>query len=93
MSDKMREEFEAWFESAVKAVEEKIPANYSSAMRFCKETMWHGWQASRESLVIELPENHDVFTWSESGITILDSGYSDGAITKAIEAAGLKVKP
>ena len=44
--------------------------------------LWTGWQASRESLVIELPPSgadHDQF-WKDD-------------VIEAIEAAGLKVTP
>lgn len=49
---------------------------------------WIGWQASREALVIELPEK-----WGE--YTEVGSAVSDAIdeCREAIEAAGLKVKP
>lgn len=51
---------------------------------------WAAWQASRESLVIELPETIGVYAHPESDREwVLDPDD----VRAAIEAAGLKVKP
>ncbi|MBP0948920.1 hypothetical protein JTA33_00465 [Pseudomonas sp. 20GA0080] len=54
------------------------------------QTSWLAWQASREALVIELPD--DDYLNRES---VFVQGYIEGVrLTKeAIEAAGVKVKP
>ena len=89
MSDKMREEFERSpkfrgmdFRRAPEAPEYYLSPYANGA--------WDGWQASREALVIELPQSlmpADVDHHSD-----LPLMYG-GAVVATIEAAGLKVKP
>ena len=55
--------------------------------------MWDAWKASRAAIEVELPKDCDVQVYSESGITILDSGYSRIQLVRAIESSGVKVKP
>lgn len=43
MTDKMREEFEAWFRAE------------NESTLYC-ESQWRAWQASRAALVVEMPE-------------------------------------
>lgn len=71
MNDKMLEECRAHWEAAKP---DAVFADY-----------WEGWQASRESLVIELP---DYFDPNGSG----DRALWEDLVIEAIEAAGLKVK-
>jgi hypothetical protein len=84
MSDKMREEFEAW-------VKREWPAQSLSQFNdgeyqgFTVQHCWLAWQASRESLVIELPDYLDT---EKLGLP----AYDANAVDAAIEAAGLKVK-
>ena len=76
MSDLNREQFEEWFDE--------------SGFKKFKETAWGAWQASRECLVIELPEKARITDPSD----MLFIG-SNGAINKcrdAIQAAGVKTK-
>lgn len=76
MSDLNRKQFEEWFDE-------------SGFYKF-KETAWAAWEASRECLVIELPEKARITDPSD----ILFIG-SNGAINKcrdAIHAAGVKTK-
>ena len=76
MSGLNREQFEKWFEE-------------SGFYKF-KETAWAAWEASRECLVIELPEKARITDPSD----MLFIG-SNGAINKcrdAIHAAGVKTK-
>lgn len=76
MSDLNREQFEEWFDE--------------SGFKKFKETAWGAWQASRECLVIELPEKARITDPSD----MLFIG-SNGAINKcrdAIHAAGVKTK-
>lgn len=90
MIDKMREEFEAWYGTELRKIEAGMPEFTISAMRFNKEVLWQGWQASRDSLVIELAK--PIPEW---GTDNWGDGYKL-AIKRckdAIEAAGLKVKP
>lgn len=68
MSDKMREEFEAWFKARF----------WHECYEDVKHHLFAAWQASRESLVIELSPY---------------ISYDRELCIEAIEAAGLKVKP
>ena len=71
--EKMREEFEAWCDSV------GINATSQSGV-----WAWNGWNASRESLVIELPKS-----WPEDrGYTAMDAEE----VIAAIHAAGAKTK-
>jgi len=89
MTDKMREEFERSpkfrgmdFRRAPEAPEYYLSPYANGA--------WDGWQASREALVIELPDADGL-----NREHMLVQGFIEGvAHTRvAIEAAGLKVKP
>lgn len=76
MSDLNREQFEEWFDE--------------SGFKKFKETAWNAWQASRECLVVDLPEKARITDPSD----MLFIG-SNGAINKcrdAIHAAGVKTK-
>lgn len=98
-NDKMREEFEAKFPlPAGVAWKESIGMYEVVDIWKLDQTitigkynwLWEGWQASREALVIELPD--DDYLNRES---VFVQGYIEGVrLTKeAIEAAGVKVKP
>lgn len=81
MSDKMREEFEAWMLGTAKIVIGSTDP-YPSGL---ERGYWRVWQASRESLVIELPDHCCYDLPGEAYPVIQDC-------REAIEAAGLKVK-
>jgi len=91
MSDKMREEFEAYSGEheflSVCPVERSVSGKYKD---FDLQCAWETWQASRESLVIELPALKKPTSWES-----YDNAWNTtiGECRKAIEAAGLKVKP
>jgi hypothetical protein len=77
---KMREEFEAWAEANLGLSIRRTPSGaYQS---FGVYSAWEAWQASREALVIELPE--------PSGISADGFGYREACV-RAITATGLKV--
>lgn len=89
MSDLMREEFEAWFSVNVPDINNLAAARAVKHMMI-KELAFLTWQASREFLVIELPEKARITDPSD----MLFIG-SNGAINKcrdAIHAAGVKTK-
>lgn len=97
MSDLMREQFEKrypvpfnteWSEKMKRYVWNEKDNSLSAAMEHNK--IFDAWQASRESLVIELPEKARITDPSD----MLFIG-SNGAINKcrdAIHAAGVKTK-
>lgn len=84
-NDLMRKEFDAWFSNEmlrhVRAKEGVAMMTFFGA----KEILWIGWKASRESLVIELPE-HFEFDNPGEAVEVLKS------CREVIETAGLKVK-
>ncbi|MDY7559938.1 hypothetical protein QN366_04950 [Pseudomonas sp. CCC3.2] len=80
---KMREEFEAWsanheYLDGVE-IDRAVSGNYSDVDL---HHAWEAWQASRESLVIELPEIWD-FGPSE--------GYEHATLIECLKSQGLKV--
>lgn len=97
--EKMREEFEAAYLADITArtastvddgwLERNSNGDYRS---YRAAGAWWGWQASRESLVIELPKRCDkmdgIAVYAEEG-----DFYHRHDIRELIEAAGLKVKP
>jgi hypothetical protein len=80
-SEKMREEFEAWFEAN---------KNFMLGTRkVSKGDCFFIWQASRAAVVVELPAELPSVPWNAPA-----NSWND-ALRKsryAIEAAGLKVK-
>ena len=52
---------------------------------------WDGWQASRESLVIELPYADQEFEYRHGGTTYFDGPEYRAAVFKAVESHGIKV--
>lgn len=108
MSNKIREEFEAWAKPlCMEMFEAWMPAlahngeyrNQTTSM------LWKAWQASRELLVVELPEPQPFKVSAEESLDMDPDEFEalearHGAqwqtyskCKKAIEAAGLKVKP
>ena len=86
MSDLNREQFEEWFDE--------------SGFKKFKETAWGSWQASRECLVIELPDTKEIMPLSPGMYVhemrkIVDENKYTRAIDLArcaIHAAGVKTK-
>ncbi|CAM3351121.1 hypothetical protein SAMN04490207_6191 [Pseudomonas gessardii] len=93
MTDKMREEFEEWaFQCPWLGLSDECMARdeinggyYGLELH----AAWLAWQASREALVIELPD----YTSPYYGGDHFDECQYAADCEKAIEAAGLKVKP
>lgn len=82
MTDKAREEFEAWL---VKANRSCASARNDSGgySHYGTQSCWEAWQASREALVVEFP----VFDDYPASI---DAEMRE-SLRVVIEAAGLKV--
>lgn len=105
MSDKLREAFEAWSAEheflGVCPVERSTSGKYKD---FDLQCAWETWQASRESLVIELPEPQPFKISAEESLDMDPDEFEalearHGAqwqayskCKKAIEAAGIKCK-
>lgn len=95
MSDKMREEFEEWARSRSLDLAYR---NYPGVGQFyeCPRTLLalEAWQASRESLVVELPACEEGRCDSILEEAAQES-YNDALAEcrRAIESLGLRVKP
>lgn len=93
INNKMREEFEAWARKRSMDLEYR---NIPGVGQFyeCPRTLlaFEAWQASREALVIELPEERVARGYGEQVADAL--GFNDGVeyCREAIEAAGVRVK-
>lgn len=82
--DKSRQQFEEWFDNgyACSKLDEKL-------IKAIENVLWDVWQASRESLEIELPDLGDV---------ILDDYFVDGfndaisEVEKILISKGVKIK-
>ena len=97
MSDLIREEFDAWFLANAPKLSEKASWLDPDAMAI-RRLARHAWKASREFLVIELPEP---YVWDNDGgferESDPDSECSMALIPKidvmqSIHAAGVKTK-
>lgn len=62
MSDKIREQFEAWASTRRYRFELNADGSYYDS---CTYHAWQAWQASRTALVVELPEKWPLFTVDE----------------------------
>lgn len=99
MSDLMREEFEAWQSKETPGADlehcgELIgngPARVSYRNMYVAER-WIGWKASRECLVIELPEPRAARGYGEQVAEALGFNDAINYCEEAIHAAGAKTK-
>ncbi|ASM17997.1 hypothetical protein CLM65_10935 [Serratia marcescens] len=71
--DKLREEFEEWFNK-------EMVLHISTSNETVVRLMWKAWQASRASIVVELPEMED--------FELLD-GYK---VRESLRSIGLSIK-
>lgn len=114
-TNKMREQFEQWAKDRynwhlhddARDSEDRTLASWNGEIYGNRivEGMWQSWQASRESLVIELPEPEPFDISAEESLEMDLDEYEalearHGAqwqtfrkCKKAIEAQGLKVEP
>lgn len=105
MTDKMREEFEAWITSP--PLEKPVLVNPESSgfsgeyRAYEVQLAWQAWQASRAAVEVELPKI--VAYQDDTGDLDADIDRLDGEVLygllrfidveDAIEAAGLRIKP
>ena len=80
MTDKMREEFEAWFHNELCHGCGK--ANYGSVVTMAA---WKAWKASRAALRVELPKQ-----WFDDGLgcDLMEVNH----VADALDAAGVRYK-
>lgn len=81
-NDNMREEFEAWASSPEFGLRAGhfVKGDDGEYVNYPTQCYWQVWQASRESLVIDLPK-------------VIGSLMYSSDVYEAVEAAGLKVEP
>lgn len=97
--DKMQEDFEAWHKSVVEGDPPHDKYESGDYRNQHVQRYWIGWKSSRESLVIELPddgiEDCQKAWGTERCKDTFDCGYNFASLRheQAIEAAGLMVKP
>lgn len=90
MSDKMRDDFEAWAIADAESTDKALKFERGDDWYLGKDHQvmnlgWAAWQASREALVIEWPDRHTYTIPDCAGAAILDCRT---AFSKAV-----KVKP
>ena len=98
MSDLMREEFECWVQGRSLCKKRGAKLKKDSAGSYTDyrvNDLWMAWQASREYLVIELPERGPSFT--VDGVTsfsLKNEGRNEAIkeIEVSIHAVGVKTK-
>ncbi|QXG35512.1 hypothetical protein [Pseudomonas viridiflava] len=78
-NDKVREQFEAWALSCNQMIDK---ANGVYLVRSV-DCLWVAWRASREALVIELPD-----AWHQDRQRLMDADE----VSEAVEAAGVRVQ-
>ncbi len=79
-NDKVREQFEAWALSCNQMIDK---ANGVYLVRSV-DCLWVAWRASREALVIDLPD-----AWRQDRQSLMDADQ----VSEAIQAAGLRIQP
>lgn len=79
-NDKMREQFEAWALSCNQMIDK---ANGVYLVRSV-DCLWVAWRASREALVIDLPD-----AWHQDRQRLMDADE----VSETIQAAGLRIQP
>lgn len=78
-NDKVREQFEAWALSCNQMIDK---ANGGYLVRWV-DCLWVAWRASREALVIDLPD-----AWHQDRQRLMDADE----VSEAVEAAGVRVQ-
>ena len=79
MTDKMREEFEAWFHNELCHGCGK--ANYGSVVTMAA---WKAWKASRDALCVELPKQYSTDS--------IGAAYCVDAVIDSLDSAGARYK-
>ena len=99
MTDKMREEFEAWHERTLALLVGTKQHAAARKIRNHKDLALLAWEASRAATVVELPPEPIV---PDEPVEAIDDSFMDSyyaaqgmrnACAQLITAAGLKVKP
>ncbi len=93
-NEKMREEFEAWAQGVLGWEEDEFRlANDGGYYWGATGEAWIVWVASREALLIDLPEGQSLFQRMYGVSCQRPLLIERKQAVNAIESAGLKVKP
>ena len=82
----VRKQFLQWHFSEVDRLADSGDVEGAARFNESMEERWPAWQASRASMVIELPK-------FEFMIHLDAQGFYKSQVKQAVEAAGVKVKP
>lgn len=77
---KSREDFEAWFDSRYAGI---LALPY---FKLVEVTAMEAWQASRESIEVELPKHCERYNWSDGAFN-----FKQDTI-EALRTAGIRIK-
>jgi hypothetical protein len=96
-TNKMREQFEAYaldtFGDYHNKAEDCLIRSHDTYVYGLVHTAWLAWQASRETLIVELPKSHESYGPQGHHAGDADSAYYADEIVAVIEAHGIKVAP
>ena len=79
-NDKVREQFEAWALSCNQMIDKSNGVYLVHSV----DCLWVAWRASREALVIDLPD-----AWHQDRQRLMDADE----VSETIQAAGLRIQP
>ncbi|WP_122569963.1 hypothetical protein [Pseudomonas viridiflava] len=79
-NDKVREQFEAWALSCNQMIDKSNGVYLVRSV----DCLWVAWRASREALVIDLPD-----AWHQDRQRLMDADE----VSETIQAAGLRIQP
>lgn len=87
--DNLREEFEQWWKSEYGAPLSDFNELWCAEGGYCDEDLdrqWEAWQASRASIVVDLPTKHD------PADMFVSDAYDAEEVASAIRSIGLSIK-
>ena len=90
--DKCREQFEEWAGKQRFNTERLNDCNSNECKWYANaatDMLWDAWQASRQALVVELPE---VFDAAKDDAAYYEYAYHKDDVEKALDSAGVEYK-
>ncbi|BCZ39811.1 TPA: hypothetical protein K8J16_001156 [Serratia marcescens] len=90
--DKLREEFEQWFSTREKAMKSQGLGLISISR--LKSRQWEAWQASRASIVVELPSKSFYFGDNDllKGAVSMVADRQESRFIESLRSIGLSIK-
>ncbi|WVW38040.1 hypothetical protein [Pseudomonas phage PAShipCat1] len=89
----MREEFEAWVLAEHPGQKRLLARDERIYMNPHIQNRWHGWQASRAALKVELPASKEESIYFNEHQQSRNQGFNDclERVTEALQQAGIEV--